>query len=89
MISQAALPHKIVTDTITSLISLVQVILLEQESRTRWPPEVLSNLKQPVIVFCTAYPCHAGLVNILIKEMDEVVLGKHQEIVQDIKLKRN
>lgn len=33
--------------------------------------------------------CHADLVNILIKEVDEVILGDYQEIVQDIKLKRN
>lgn len=44
---------------------------------------------QVVLLFCRAWTCHADLVSILIKEMDEVILGEYQEIVQDIKLKRN
>lgn len=44
---------------------------------------------QAVLMFCMACTCHADLVNILIKEMDEVISGEQQEIVQDTKFKRN
>lgn len=51
-------------------------------SRSAFQPRV-------VLVFCMACICHADLVNILIKEMDEVISNEYQEIVQDTKLKRN
>lgn len=50
---------------------------------------MLSNLKHSVILFYMACTWHADLFNILINEMDEEIVSKHKEIVQDIKLTRN